>query len=393
MKNSFYLFSVLVALYFACSEKESNSEMIDPIQELDFEVVDSLMVDILQDLIVLDYHSKKDQYLMKERRGNGIYLIDGAGVILSQPELVGEGPNQVSVIWEGRFFGAEHYIFKEISATMDFHVYDSDFQKVEKIPGAAIGLNAIFLSFYRQTFTVWEENGKPYLIGEEVNSYNPTDVDSDKIDEDFYNQVKSGFFYDLNADSISYLNLYPNAWEPKKSKRWVGQSFPYLAFNAQLQRAAVIPPLGDQLFLYDLEDGQLINEQVVELSHPDRNQSIPDTSRENLLYPSFSDVKNFGEYQLAIFYTVIPEEVYSEFRAKNENYTQDPEWRKVIAQYRKPRFIVIKDGQQIGILNELPVAGNVNLGLADGSLLIKAAEGEVERDHNLFYRMRLKTTQ
>jgi hypothetical protein len=109
-----------------------------------------------------------------------------------------------------------------------------------------------------------------------------------------------------------------------------------------------------------------------------------------LLYPSFNDVKNFGEYQLAIFYSAIPEEVYSEFRAKNENYTQDPEWGKVIAQYRKPRFIVIKDGKQIGILNELPVAGNVNLGLADGTLLIKAAAGEVERDYNLFYRLRLK---
>jgi hypothetical protein len=93
---------------------------------------------------------------------------------------------------------------------------------------------------------------------------------------------------------------------------------------------------------------------------------------------------------LAIFYSAIPEEVYSEFRAKNENYTQDPEWGKVIAQYRKPLFIVIKDGKQIGILNELPVAGNVNLGLADGTLLIKAAAGEVERDYNLFYRLRLK---
>jgi hypothetical protein len=393
MKNSFYLFSVLIALFFACSEKNPNSETIDPIQELEFEVVDSLIVDVLSELIVLDYHSRKDQYLMKERRGNGIYLIDGAGVILSQPELVGEGPNQVSMIWEGRFFGAEHYIFKEMSATMDFHVFDSGFQKVEKIPGAAIGLNAIFLSFYRQTFTVWEENGAPFIIGEEVNSYNPGDVDPDKIGGDFYNQVKSGFFYDLNADSISYLNLYPNAWEPKESKRWIGQSFPYLAFDAQLQRAAVLPPLGDQLFLYDLQDGQLINEQVVELSHPDRNQSIPDPSREHYLYPYFSDLKIFGDLQIATFYTSVPEEVYSEFRSKNENFTQDPDWIKVAESYIRPRYIVIKEGKQIGILNELPIAGNVNFGLADGSLLIKADAGEIELDYNLFYHLRLKAAQ
>lgn len=389
MNKSFFLSLVVIILFFSCSEKERNSETIDPIQELKFEIVDSLMVDVLQDLIVLDYHAGKDQYLMKEQRGNGIYLIDGNGAILSQPELVGEGPNQVSMIWEGGFFGADKYIFKAFSDNMDYHLFDSDFQKIEKIRGTAKGLNHLYISPYRQTFWVWEENGAPFIIGEEVNSYNPGDVDPDKIGGDFYNEVKSGFFYDLNADSISYLNLYPNAWEPKKSNRWIGESFPYLAFDAQLQRAAVLPPLGDQLFLYDLEDGQLTNEQVVQLSHPDRKQSLPDPTREHYLYPFFSDLKIFGDYQIATFYTSVPEEVYSEFRSKNENFAQDPEWIKVAESYIRPRYIVIKDGKQLGILNELPVAGNVNLGLADGSLLIKADAGEIERDYNLFYKIRL----
>jgi hypothetical protein len=45
------------------------------------------------------------------------------------------------------------------------------------------------------------------------------------------------------------------------------------------------------------------------------------------------------------------------------------------------------------ILNELPVEGVVNIGLPDGTLIIKAAEGELERDYNLFYKLRLKTAQ
>jgi hypothetical protein len=395
-KSTFVAFTTLFAItLFSCSqsEKEATETAIDPLRELEFDIVDSMIVDVLPELIALDYHAGKDHYLMKERRGNGIYLIDGSGAILSQPELVGEGPNQVYMIWEGKFFGEEQYIFKEMSESMDFHVFDSNFDKVQKIRGAATGLNSIFLSFYRQTFTVWEENGKTYLIGEEVNSYNPADADPDKIGADFYNRANTGYFYNLNADSISYLNLYSDAWEPKKTKRWIGQSFPYLAFDTQRQRAAVLPPLSDQLFLYELQDGKLINEQVVNLNHPDRNQSIPDPSREYLLYPSFNDVKNFGEYQLAIFYTPVPEEVYAEFRAKDENYSQDPEWRKAIAQYRNPRYIIVKDGIQLGILNDLPVAGNVNLGLADGTLLIKAAAGEVERDYNLFYKIRMRATQ
>ena len=383
----------LLVFFNSCGEKVEKLSESTPNQILEFEVVDSLRVDVLQDLILLDYHEQKEQYLMKERKGGGIYLIDAAGGILAQPALTGEGPNQVPMIWEGRFFGANQYIFKELSENMDFHVFDTDFRKVEKIPGAAIGLNSIFLSFFRQTFTVWEENGERLMIGEETNAYNPADLNPEKIGADFYNKANTGFLYELDADSISYLNLYPNDWEPKKSQRWIGQSFPYLAFDTKRKIVAVLPPIGDQLFLFDLEGNQLKNERAVPLTHTERSQSIPDPERESLLYPSFSDVKNFGEYQLVIFYTPIPEEVYSEFRAKNENYTQDPEWGKVVAQYRKPRYIVIKDGKQLGILNELPISGNVNLGLADGSLLIKAAAGDIELDYNLFYRIRLKATQ
>jgi hypothetical protein len=383
----------LLVFFNSCGEKVEKLSESTPNQILEFEVVDSLRVDVLQDLILLDYHEQKEQYLMKERKGGGIYLIDAAGGILAQPELTGEGPNQVPMIWEGRFFGANQYIFKELSENMDFHVFDTDFRKVEKIPGAAIGLNSIFLSFFRQTFTVWEENGERLMIGEETNAYNPADLNSEKIGADFYNKANTGFLYELDADSISYLNLYPNVWEPKKSQRWIGQSFPFLAFDAERKTAAVLPPIGDQLFVFEWDGKALANEKSVSVSHPDRNQPIPNPERENLLYPSFSDVKNFGEYQIVIFFTPVPEQVYAEFRAKNENYNQDPEWGKVVREHRKPRYIIVKNGEQIGILNELPVAGTVNLGLSDGTLLIKAADSEVERDYNLFYKLRLKTAQ
>lgn len=285
--------------------------------------------------------------------------------------------------------GKDRYIFKEMSATMDFHVFDRDFKKIEKIKGPAVGLNAIFISFFRQTFTSWNEGGNDFILGEEVNSYVPTDVDPEKIGGDFYNQVKSGFHYDLSQDSITYLNLYSEAWIPRKTNRWIGQSFPFLAFDPIRKKAAVLPPIGNQLFMYDLDGNSLINEKAVELSHPDRTQEIPDPSQENLLYPSFSDVKTFGDYQLAIFYTGIPEDVFNEYRAKGENYHQDPEWREAVAKYRNLRYIVIKGDQQIGILNKLPVEGDVNLGLADGTLILKAADGKVERDYNLFYKIRL----
>ncbi|TXE05752.1 hypothetical protein [Algoriphagus aquimarinus] len=389
-KSHFLILTAFFAtILFSCSEKKAESTETDPFNELQFEVYDSIMVNVLENVTILDYQEKLDQYLMKEQRGDKVLLVNGKGELLKEVALAGEGPNQIPMIWEGRFFGSDRLIFKEMSATMDFHVFDRDFQKIEKIKGPAVGLNAIFISFFRQTFTTWTEGGEDYILGEEVNSYNPGDVDPEKIGGDFYNEVKTGFLYNSSQDSIKYLSLYSEDWVPRKTNRWIGQSFPFLSFDPKRKKAAVLPPIGDQLFVYDFDGNSLINEKAVALSHPDRDQEIPDPARENQLYPSFSDVKTFGEYQLAIFYTAIPEDVFMEYRSKGEDYYQDPEWRKAQAKYRTPRYIVVKGDQQIGILNELPVAGVVNLGLPDGTLIVKAADGEVERDYNLFYKVRL----
>lgn len=386
MKLIFCSFAVCF-FFFSCSQRAPVS--IDSTAELQFEVVDSIKVNVLDDLLIMDYLESSDKYLMKERKGGKIYLVDGKGSVISTQDIGGEGPNQVSIVWEGRFFGEDGYIFKEMSATMDFHVYDHDFQKTEKIRGPAVGLNAIFISFYRQTFHVFETGGEKYILGEEVNAFDAGTIDPLKLGGDFYNKAKTGYFYDLSQDSITYLNLFPKNWEPRKSNQWAGQSFPFLTFDPKNSKVTVLPPMGDALYSYELNGNSMQNETQVNLTHPDRTQPIPDPSRENQLYPSFSDLKTFGEYQLAIFNTAIPEEIYQEFRAKGEDYYRDPEWPNVLAKYRTPRYIVIKDGMQVGIVQNLPIDGNVNLGLADGSILVKATDGEVERDYNLFYRLKL----
>ena len=377
-------------LLFSCSEKSSESTEIDPNQELQFEVYDSIMVDVLENVVLLDYQADLDQYLVKEQRGEKVLLVDGKGKIIQEVKLVGEGPNQIQFFLEGRFLGKDRFIFKEISGTMDFHVFDKDFQKLEKINGPAEGFGAgIFISFFRQSFTPWTENGEIFILGEEVNTYNPGDMDPGKIGGGFYSQVKTGFFYNSNQDSINYLSLYPEAWVPRSTNRWIGQSFPFLSLDVERKKVVVLPPIGNQLFLYDFDGNSLINETAVALSHPDRDLEIPDPERDNRLYSSFSDVKFFGEYQLAMFYTAIPEDVLMEFQSKGEDYARNPENQKDLAGYRKPRYMVVKENQQIGILNELPVEGSVNLGLSDGTLIVKAADGEVERDYNLFYKIRM----
>lgn len=198
-----------------------------------------------------------------------------------------------------------------------------------------------------------------------------------------------GFIYDLGRDSIRFVNTYPNDWAPKKNQTWVGVSYPYLAFDPVSKTVASLPTSGDQLGLYKLQGNQLVYEKSVELMHPDRDGFEAKEGTNPIVYPGFNDVKIFGEYQLIQFHTAMPEDILNGFMAKGENYWQDPAYREALKTYRKLKYILVKNGVQIGIVNELPEIGDMYFGLPDGTLIVKAADGEVERDYNLFYKIRL----
>lgn len=114
-KSLLITFSVLFGtLLFSCSEKSPESNVIDPHQELRFEVYDSIMVDVLENVVLLDYQEDLDQYLVKEQRGSKVLLVDGKGKMIKEVELAGEGPNQIQFFLEGRFLGKDRFIFKEM---------------------------------------------------------------------------------------------------------------------------------------------------------------------------------------------------------------------------------------------------------------------------------------
>ncbi len=389
-KSHFLILTALfVSILFSCSEKETNSAPSSPIQELQFEVVDSIMVDELENLAVLDYLPSKDQYLMKILRKGEVFVVDSQGEILLKKDIAGEGPNQIQMVGEGRFYGEEGYVFKEFSATMDFNLFDLDFQKTKKFKGTMQEMMAMFIFNNRQTFSVYDNGGDYFLFGEEFNSFSKATLDYDEIGADFYNKANMGFIYDLAQDSVRFVNTYPNEWAAKKNQTWAGVSYPYLAFDPVSKTVASLPTSGDHLGIYTLKGNDLVYEKSVELMHPERAGFEAKEDTNPSVYPGFYDVKIFGEYQLIQFITAMPEDIFNGFRAQGENYWQDPAFEEATKTYRKRKYIVVKNGVQIGIVNELPMVGDIYFGLPDGTLIVKAADGEVERDYNLFYKIRL----
>lgn len=393
--NKFFslTFTTLFAItLFSCSEseKEASSTSINPIEELEFEVVDSILVDLLEPLTILDYLASKDLFLMKNTREGIIFLVNGKGEIVEKHELAGEGPNQIPQFLEGRFYGESGYVFKELSMEMPYHIFDLEFNQIKKTSGTVKEMMSLSINSNKQSFAVYEENGKYKIVGEEPNSFSIADIDLETIGADFYSRVNTGFVLDVEQDSVHFINVYPEDWTFKKEHKWIGSSHPILSFDPNTKTLASLPPMGNQLGIYKLEGDKVVYEAIVQLSHPDRDEYEAKLGIDQITYPGFSDIKAFGDHQILKFFTPMPEDIFNGFKAKSEEYFRDPEFREALTTYRKARYIIVKGDQQIGILNELPVEGAVNLGLADGTLVVKAADGEVERDYNLFYRLRLK---
>lgn len=393
MKNSFtFLSPVLALIFFTCSTSSENATGTEEslYQEFHFEVVDSLVVDALEVLVALDYNPANKTYLLKEQRKGNVYVVNSKGEILESRDLGGEGPNQAGTFMEGQFVGEKGYLFKELSPTMDFHEYDSDFRKIKVHRGAAVGLNALVINYYRQTFDFLFINETPYLLGEEINGYEAGEIDGKKIGAAFYDRATTGFLMNLNQDSILRINLFAEDWKPRFEKKWIGNSLPSITYDSKTKTAFVLPSKGNQLSIYSVSPTGMELQKTINLVHPDREGAVANQDQDGLTYPGFVDIKNLGEFQLVFFETAMPEDVLNGIKAKSgEEYYRDSEFAQALKTYRKERFILVKNGKQAGVINEGPKEGRVNLGLPDGTVLVKAEEGEEERDYNLFYVMKL----
>src|SRR5690606_39002550 len=122
-----------------------------------------------------------------------------------------------------------------------------DFKKIKKFDGTLVELNSLSIYNYKQSFSVFEEEGKPFIVGEEPNSYSKAAIDPEKIGADFYNQANTGFIYDLDEDSVTYVNNYTEGWEPKKTQKWVGDSYTFLSYSPKPKKVASLPVKGNQM--------------------------------------------------------------------------------------------------------------------------------------------------
>lgn len=386
MKQIF--FSLAIIGFLASCKPSSGSESLDS-SEVALEFLDSIVVESLSELYLASKNEQTGNLIFKERFLKEFLVTNSIGEILSKPELQGEGPNQVSFPMEIGFM-EDQLVVKEISAEMKLNFFDSQFNKIKMSPALAKGLNMVEISVTRQSFSVIKEGSSTLILGVENNSIDPEWMSPENQTPEFYNNAKTGYLYNLETDSLNRFNLYPDNWQPKKDKEWVGQSLPFITDLKNNNLIAVLPRIGNQVFFYELKGKSLDPVGEFSISHPERKAELKvDPMEQPFLYPAFTDIKGGGKYFLIEFFTEIPLEIYQELRAKSENYMQEPEFKDAMKNYRKAKYLLLNSQGDQAVLAQLPIEGQIHYIDANDVIYIKP-EVKEEKDYNVFYRYQVK---
>lgn len=369
----------------SCGNEKKSNEITSYEGKVEFEFLDSLVVESLSELYLADKNENTGQLLFNERQMEELIITDLEGKIISRFEPKGEGPNQVETPLEVAFW-KEGIVLKEMSSENKFNFFDRDFRKIAQSPPLSKGLSFISMYNSNRSFSIFEKDGKSLILGQELNMLDEQLLAEKSENPLIYEKAEIGYIYDVDSEGLTRINLYPETWKPRLEQKWVGFKSSYVQVSKTDQKVAVLPSVGNELFFYDLDDTGISPISQISLFHPERNENlIFDVKNEYFLYPQFTQLISGGNYFLVEFYTEVPQDIYDSFRAKGEGYQSDPEYWETLQKHYKVKYILTDTNGNQGAISELPVEGKVHFMDANDILYIKPTS-KTELDYNVFYR-------
>lgn len=386
-KILFYFF--LIFSFSACGTRQKGNNITSYEVRVEFEFLDSLVVESLFELYLADKNENTEQLLFNEKQMKELILTDLEGKIISRCEPKGEGPDKVDSPLEVAFW-QDGIVIKEISSEHKFNFFNQNFKKIGQSPALTKSLNFLTIYNSHRSFSIFEKDGKALIVGQDLNLIDEQLLTENPENCSLYESTEIGYIYDVDSEYYIPINLYPETWKPRLEQKWVGLKNSYVQVSKTDQKVAVLPSVvGNQLFFYELNGTSLSPISQISLFHPERNENlIFNAKNEYFLYPLFTQLFSGGDYFLVEFHTEVPQDIYDSFRAKGEDFQNDPKYWEALQKHWKSKYILTdKNGNQ-GAISELPVPGVLHFIDADDILYIKPNQNK-EWDYNVFYRYKV----
>jgi len=383
---------VSVLILFSCSSKNTE-EALGPERKLTFVLEDSVMVDVLEPLVIDDQQISGGAFLMREGKSRKPYLISKKGEIIKAYEILNEGPNGIGSGAMGySFLGEDKWAAQGLFN--GYHIYNLVGDKIKLLDPIHLGIFAMSIYHFQTFFRGFLKDGEEILFGIESNLFDPSSLSKENRDQPmYYDSVKTIFTYRAKDQELKQFDAYPETWGPRKERKYVGKPEPLIAYHRSKHEMALLPKVGNQLFIYDFSGPEPELLHKVNLSHRFRPFEIPEFDEKDRFsgnYPAFTDIRYFGERILVEFRTKVPQDIMQGIMAKSERYYELPEFKEATKTYAKPYYLIVENGKQIGVVDELPVHGALDFASEGGEIFINDnLEPLVEREYNVFYQLKL----
>lgn len=381
-------------LYFLCVcflslSCDSKSKLSDLDREYEFVMVDSLVMDILDPVKIIDYHHEKEIYLaVKYPSFEGHYFVlDKQGKILAENQLT-EGPDSFGmVLLRGGFVGNEILFVSEGNA----FVFDLNLKQLRKYPYNQ-GVRFRLVHFNRDNLSTFKSTD-----GSIKALVNLNDGYLQPYPEDYYDTLNLVNLMDLKTGAITKGGSYDI-----NSMFRSGKFFPFMDkpvyFSDPNSTYISMIAYGDSI-LYQLdpsEEFKVVNRINLERFGHDKMIDLPmsqasyTTVREHRtsnykLAGLFDEIVGYGDEVLVGYQTgTDPSLVYE---------GEDEAQRIIERNSRKRYFYYIKNGKKIGKPIHWTQPGQLLLNVGPNRYLQYGDQAEIhdyEKDYQCYYIYELR---
>ncbi|MCH7401597.1 hypothetical protein ACFOUP_14205 [Belliella kenyensis] len=388
MRNYIYLV-LLLSVWLSCNPKHENSDIN---KEFLFVKVDSLVIDILDPVKIVDYHPGKEIYLavkFPSMEGH-YYILDKEGKILAENEL-SEGPDAFGlVLIRGGFVGDEILMVSEGHS----YVYDLNLKQLRKYPFQQ-GVRFRLVHYNRDNLSTFQSSDGTIKALVNIN-----DGYLQPYPEDYYDTLNLVHLMDIQSGNISKGGTFDESSMFRSGRFFPFMDKPVYFSDPQSSYISMIA-FGDSI-LYQIdpkEDFKTVNKIFMERIGSDKMIDIPmsdasyATVREHRgenfkMGGMFDGIVGQGDELLVAYRTGINPNLKYE--------GEDESLRQIEEESRKRYYYYIKDGKRVGkpILWDNP--GSLLINVGNNRYLQYGDQGdlhEYEKDYQCYYIYELSEKQ
>lgn len=380
-----YLFLPIISFFliFACSSKEEEAQKPLAEQQFEFEIYDSLVVDYLGNLILMDISPDGNHFLLIDQNTDSIFVTNPEGKIKYRFKRTGEGPEMIqgNRIGIGKFLDEKSFL---IPGSRGLFIYSLS-GKLE---------NSILPDFTGVSQLLMPSNPAHAISNGFVYVNMPGRYADLKVGTDFQKNSKSLELVDLNSGE--YESVLPFAKESKFSSetKEYGIVDHYINFAIEKDSIYVAYRNEPKLFVYHISN-LTIPVQVNDLKFPvfierntESNQEIESINTRDLFLGIINKIIPLGNNLILINYLSgltdegakkIIDEAKGDFDLMFKNAAEINQGG-----------LVLFDGEDLSqIISKSEILGNLSLCNSRDEIWFSPNFEKVENDYSVIYKTRL----